>query len=53
LKVEAPKQKAPKKAADKSDAPKKAAAKPDENDEIDVGRLDLRVGRIIHVEKHP
>ncbi|KAI6191132.1 Lysosomal protective protein [Aphelenchoides bicaudatus] len=54
-KADAPKQKAPKKAENKKDAPKKdgGAAKPEENDAVDVGRLDLRVGRIVHVEKHP
>jgi hypothetical protein len=53
VKAEASKQKAPEKAAKKKDEPKKGAAAKPEDDVVDVGRLDLRVGRIVHVEKHP
>lgn len=41
------------KAPKKTEKTKKEAAKPSEDDSVDVGRLDLRVGRIVHVEKHP
>ncbi|CAD6191869.1 unnamed protein product [Caenorhabditis auriculariae] len=47
---EAPVKKEKKETAKKSDGGKAAAGG---EDTIDIGRLDLRVGRIIHCEKHP
>ena len=37
----------------KNSAPSKKGGDTATDDVIDVGRLDLRVGRIIHCEKHP
>merc|ERR1719341_2035657 len=37
----------------KEKAPKKEAKKEVEEAAVDVGRLDFRVGKILHAEKHP
>ena len=37
----------------KAEKPKKGGASSAVDDTVDVGRLDMRVGRIIHCEKHP
>lgn len=46
-------QKAPKKAEKTGESKKGAEKTADANETIDIGRLDLRVGRIVQIEKHP
>jgi len=50
---EQPKQPKTEKKAKKEKAPKKEAKKEVEEAAVDVGRLDFRVGKILHAEKHP